>query len=85
MEATQGVAERAEYGLETMDMETRIRDIRRRIAEQHTRLGYTQTPRSTAESKSTRANESSMGQTSERANKEAEMNALKAKLMGKKK
>lgn len=83
MEATQGVAERANNGLETMDMEFRIRDIRRRIAEQHTRLGYTQTSRQATKSKSDKRNEPTLESTSERERKNAELQDIKAKLLGK--
>ena len=69
--------------MDTVSMEQRILDIRRRIEEQRARLGYTQTRSSTTRSYEQIPQEtSSVDQT--RETKNAELNDLKAKLLGKK-
>lgn len=70
--------------MDTVSMEQRILDIRRRIEEQRARLGYTQT-----RSDPTRYDEQIPRETPRvdqaREAKNAELNDLKAKLLGKKK
>ena len=70
--------------MDIISMEQRILDIRRRIEEQRARLGYTQT-----RSSATRYDEPIPQETPRvdqaREAKNAELNDLKAKLLGKKK
>ena len=86
MGATNTVAERATHDREnnTLDLEAKVRDIRRRIAEQNRRLNRYSTSGDIRQPKETNFKEKNLGATFERASKQAEMNALKAKLMGKK-
>ena len=86
MGATNTVAERATHDREnnTLDLETKVRDIRRRIAEQNRRLNRNSTSGAIRQPKERSITQENLGATSERASKQAEMNALKAKLMGKK-
>ena len=86
MGATSTVAERANSGQSsTVDLETKVRDIRRRIAEQNRRLDRYSTSGDIRQPEERSAKEKDLGETSERASRNAEMNALKAKLMGNKK
>jgi len=86
MGATSTVAERANSGQSsTVDLETKVRDIRRRIAEQNRRLDRYSTSGDIRQPKETSFKEEKVDTTPERASRNAEMNALKAKLMGNKK
>lgn len=66
--------------MEAFYLEQRILDIRRRIEQQRARIGYTQ-----ARPRTTQSNEQVLAETSSvekaRAAKNAELDALKAKLM----
>lgn len=85
MGAANTAAERANSGQSsTVDLEAKIRDIRRRISEQNRRLDRYSTPGDTSKPKERSVTQKDLGTTSERASKNAEMNDLKAKLMGKK-
>jgi len=75
------VAERANH--DSYDFETKIRDIRRRIKEQHARLEHTQTQSRTIH-KSKKMAEQTPIVDQARAAKNAELAAIKAKLTGKK-
>jgi len=85
MGATNTVAERATHDREnnTLDLEAKVRDIRRRIAEQNRRLNRYSTPRNIRKPEEARIKETNLGSAPERASRETEMNALKAKLIGK--
>lgn len=82
--ATNTVAERANSDRQnsTVDLEAKVRDIRRRIAEQNRRLNRHSTPRDIRQPKETTVTQKDLGTTSEKTSRDAEMNALKAKLMG---
>ena len=81
--ATNTVAERAFHENSTYDFETKIRDLRRRIKEQYARLEHTQTQsRTTHKPKEVAEQTPNVDQA--RAAKNAELDAIKAKLMGKK-
>ena len=86
MGATNTVAERANSDRQnsTLDLEAKVRDIRRRISEQNRRLDRYSTPGDTSKPKERSVTQKDLGPTSERASKDAEMNALKAKLTRKK-
>ena len=87
MGATSTVAERANSDRQnsTLDLEAKVRDIRRRIAEQNRRLNRYSTSGDIRKPKETNFKEEKVDTTPERASRNAEMNALKAKLMGNKK
>ena len=73
--------ERAEH--ETSDTERKVRDLRRRIEEQKRAIGYYTTQSNTAQrTREIQKETSSLG--AAREEKNAELNALKEKLMGKK-
>lgn len=83
--ATNTVAERANSDKKnsTVDLEAKVRDIRRRIAEQNRRLDRYSTPRDIHQSTKAHTKKESMGTSLKETSRNAEMNALKAKLMGK--
>ena len=85
MGATNTVAERANSDRQnsTVDLEAKVRDIRRRIAEQNRRLNRYSTPGDIHQSTKAHTKKESVGTTPEKASRDAELNALKAKLMGK--
>ena len=84
--ATNTVAERATHDREnnTLDLEAKVRDIRRRIAEQNKRLNRYSTSGDIRQSKETNFKKEKVDTTPERTSREAELNSLKAKLMGNK-
>jgi len=85
MGAANTAAERANSGQSsTVDLEAKVRDIRRRISEQNRRLNRYSTSEEPSKPKERSVTQKDLGPTSERASKDAEMNALKAKLTGKK-
>jgi len=83
--ATDTVAERANSDRQnsTVDLEAKVRDIRRRIAEQNRRLNRNSTSRDIRQPKERSITQENLDTTSKTASRDTELNALKAKLMGK--